>query len=289
MHNQQIDGNSKMYPFTKWTGGKRQLLKDLKNLMPNNYRTYFEPFVGGGALFFDLANNKAVINDANSELINAYRVIKENVIDLIKYLEIHSANNSKEYYYYIRETDRDGRIQKMNETERAARLLYMLRVNFNGLYRVNSKNQFNTPYGRYKNPKIIDRENLMKIHKYLNNNQIIIMNGDFEVATQNVSEGDFVYFDPPYIPINETSNFTNYTANGFGLEEQIRLRNLFKELDRKGAYVMLSNSDVPIMRELYEEYEKTTYIVQAKRNINSKSNGRGSINELIITNYSKER
>lgn len=289
MHNQQIDGNSKMYPFTKWTGGKRQLLKDLKNLMPNNYRTYFEPFVGGGALFFDLANNKAVINDANSELINAYRVIKENVIDLIKYLEIHSANNSKEYYYHIRETDRDGSIQKMNETERAARLLYMLRVNFNGLYRVNSKNQFNTPYGRYKNPKIIDRENLMKIHKYLNNNQIIIMNGDFEVATQNVSEEDFVYFDPPYIPINETSNFTNYTANGFGLEEQIRLRNLFKELDRKGAYVMLSNSDVPIMRELYEEYEKTTYVVQAKRNINSKSNGRGSINELIITNYSKER
>ena len=147
-----------LQPFTKWTGGKRQLLPVIKKLMPESYNHYYEPFIGGGALFFDLAPKKAVINDYNAELINCYQQIKENPNELIELLKVHKENNSKEYYLELRSVDRDDRINKMPDVQRAARILYMLRVDFNGLYRVNSKNQFNVPYGRYKNPKIVDEE-----------------------------------------------------------------------------------------------------------------------------------
>ena len=149
-----------LQPFTKWTGGKRQLLPVIRELMPKNYNRYFEPFVGGGALFFDLAPKDAVINDFNAELINCYQQIKDNPQELIEILKVHQEHNSKEYYLDLRSADRDERIDMMSEVQRAARILYMLRVDFNGLYRVNSKNQFNVPYGRYKNPKIVD-ENLV--------------------------------------------------------------------------------------------------------------------------------
>ena len=272
-----------LQPFTKWTGGKRQLLGELRSYMPETYGRYFEPFVGGGALFFDLAPEKAVINDFNEELINAYRQIKNNPAELINLLIKHKENNSKDYYLALRSADRDGRISRMTGVERAARILYMLRVDFNGLYRVNSKNQFNVPYGRYKNPKIVDVDLLYQISEYLNENDIEILQTDFAEAVKDAQTGDFVYFDPPYIPLNETSSFTSYTHEGFSYEEQIRLRNTFKELTERGVYAMLSNSSSPLVEELYKDFN--IYFVEAQRTNGAKSSSRGKISEIIVTNY----
>ena len=272
-----------LQPFTKWTGGKRQLLGELRSYMPETYGHYFEPFVGGGALFFDLAPEKAVINDFNEELINAYRQIKNNPAELINLLIKHKENNSKDYYLELRSADRDGRISRMTGVERAARILYMLRVDFNGLYRVNSKNQFNVPYGRYKNPKIVDVDLLYQISEYLNENDIEILQTDFAEAVKDAETGDFVYFDPPYIPLNETSSFTSYTHEGFSYEEQVRLRDTFKELTERGVYAMLSNSSSPLVEELYKDFN--IYFVEAQRTNGAKSSSRGKISEIIVTNY----
>ena len=272
-----------LQPFTKWTGGKRQLLGELRSYMPETYGRYFEPFVGGGALFFDLAPEQAVINDFNEELINAYRQIKNNPAELINLLIKHKENNSKDYYLALRSADRDGRISRMTGVERAARILYMLRVDFNGLYRVNCKNQFNVPYGRYKNPKIVDVDLLYQISEYLNENDIEILQTDFAEAVKDAQTGDFVYFDPPYIPLNETSSFTSYTHEGFSYEEQVRLRNTFKELTERGVYAMLSNSSSPLVEELYKDFN--IYFVEAQRTNGAKSSSRGKISEIIVTNY----
>ena len=272
-----------LQPFTKWTGGKRQLLGELRSYMPETYGRYFEPFVGGGALFFDLAPEKAVINDFNEELINAYRQIKNNPAELINLLIKHKENNSKEYYLELRSVDRDGRISRMTGVERAARILYMLRVDFNGLYRVNAKNQFNVPYGRYKNPKIVNVDLLYQISEYLNENDIEILQTDFAEAVKDAQTGDFVYFDPPYIPLNETSSFTSYTHEGFSYEEQVRLRDTFKELTERGVYAMLSNSSSPLVEELYKDFN--IYFVEAQRTNGAKSSSRGKISEIIVTNY----
>lgn len=272
-----------LQPFTKWTGGKRQLLGELRSYMPETYGRYFEPFVGGGALFFDLAPEKAVINDFNEELINAYRQIKNNPAELINLLIKHKENNSKDYYLELRSADRDGRISRMTGVERAARILYMLRVDFNGLYRVNSKNQFNVPYGRYKNPKIVDVDLLYQISEYLNENDVEILQTDFAEAVKDAQTGDFVYFDPPYIPLNETSSFTSYTHEGFSYEEQVRLRDTFKELTERGVYAMLSNSSSPLVEELYKDFN--IYFVEAQRTNGAKSSSRGKISEIIVTNY----
>lgn len=274
-----------LQPFTKWTGGKRQLLSIIKSLMPDNYNNYFEPFVGGGALFFDLTPKTAFINDFNSELINCYQEIKTNPKKLIDLLNKHHVNNSKEYYLNLRSADRDNRINDMSNTERAARIIYMLRVNFNGLYRVNSKNQFNVPYGRYKNPKIVNAGLIMSISEYLNQNNIHILNGDFEEAIQNVQSGDFVYFDPPYIPISETSAFTSYTHEGFSYDDHVRLRDAFKKLDQKGAFLMLSNSSNLLVEELYQGFN--IHKVETMRTNGATSSSRGKINEIIVTNYDK--
>ncbi|QNL41818.1 DNA adenine methylase [Streptococcus constellatus] len=272
-----------LQPFTKWTGGKRQLLGELRSYMPGNYNRYFEPFVGGGALFFDLAPEQAVINDFNEELINAYRQIKDKPVDLIDLLLGHKENNSKDYYLELRAADRDGRLASMTDVERAARILYMLRVDFNGLYRVNSKNQFNVPYGRYKNPKIVDVDLIHQISGYLNENDIEILQTDFADAVAGAQTGDFVYFDPPYIPLNETSSFTSYTHEGFSYEEQVRLRDTFKELTDRGVYVMLSNSSSPLVEELYQDFN--VHFVEVQRTNGAKSSSRGKISEIIVTNY----
>lgn len=274
-----------LQPFTKWTGGKRQLLPVIRELMPKTYNRYFEPFVGGGALFFDLAPKDAVINDFNAELINCYQQIKDNPQELIEILKVHQEYNSKEYYLDLRSADRDERIDMMSEVQRAARILYMLRVNFNGLYRVNSKNQFNVSYGRYKNPKIVDEELISAISVYLNNNQLEIKVGDFEKAIVDVRTGDFVYFDPPYIPLSETSAFTSYTHEGFSFADQVRLRDAFKRLSDTGAYVMLSNSSSALVEELYKDFN--IHYVEATRTNGAKSSSRGKISEIIVTNYEK--
>lgn len=274
-----------LQPFTKWTGGKRQLLPVIRELMPKTYNRYFEPFVGGGALFFDLAPKDAVINDFNAELINCYQQIKDNPQELIEILKVHQEYNSKEYYLDLRSADRDERIDMMSEVQRAARILYMLRVNFNGLYRVNSKNQFNVPYGRYKNPKIVNEELISAISVYINNNQLEIKVGDFEKAIVDVRTGDFVYFDPPYIPLSETSAFTSYTHEGFSFADQVRLRDAFKRLSDTGAYVMLSNSSSALVEELYKDFN--IHYVEATRTNGAKSSSRGKISEIIVTNYEK--
>lgn len=273
----------KLQPFTKWTGGKRKLLPELLKLLPKKFNNYYEPFIGGGALFFEIAPTKATINDFNEELINSYIQIKENPKELIELLKVHSENNSKEYYLKLRSLDRDKNFEKLSGVEKAARILYMLRVNFNGLYRVNSKNQFNVPYGNYKNPKIVDKELLLSINKYLNNNDINIISQDFEEAVRSAKKGDFVYFDPPYIPLTQTSSFTSYTREDFSLEDQVRLRDTVKKLTEKGVFVMLSNSSSQVAVELYKEFN--IHYVDVNRTNGAKANSRGRIKEIIVTNY----
>ena len=274
--------NKELQPFTKWTGGKRKLLPIIKSLMPDNYTNYFEPFVGGGALFFELAPQQALINDFNTELINCYQQIKEHPDQLITLLQHHQEKNTKDYYLDLRSVDRDGRIDQMTGVEKAARIMYMLRVDFNGLYRVNAKNQFNVPYGRYKNPKIVDSELIYAISNYLNKNSIQIVSGDFEKAVETAKQGDFVYFDPPYIPISETSAFTSYTHEGFSYDDQVRLRDTFKKLSERGVHVMLSNSSSSLVYELYKDF--TIHSIEVTRANGAKASSRGKVLEVIITN-----
>lgn len=275
--------NKRMKPFTKWTGGKRKLLPILTELLPDDFNRYYEPFIGGGALLFKLLPNDAVINDFNEELINSYLQIRDNPNELIDLLAEHRDNNSKDYYLNIRSADRDGRIENMTDVERAARILYMLRVDFNGLYRVNSKNQFNVPYGRYKNPKILDEDLIYEVSEYLNDNNIQILQGDFANAVADAVDGDLVYFDPPYIPLSETSSFTSYTHEGFSYEDQVRLRNTVRDLTRRGVKVILSNSSSPLVEDLYQEFN--LHYVDASRTNGAKPTSRGKIKEIIVTNY----
>ena len=277
------DKLEKLQPFTKWTGGKRKLLPKLKELLPVDYNNYYEPFVGGGALFFELAPKNAIINDFNNELINCYIQIKNNPNKLIESLRKHKEKNSKEYYLEIRGLDRLDCFSNLSGIERAARIMYMLRVNFNGLYRVNSKNQFNVPYGNYSNPKIVDEELINSISDYLNSNEIKIMSGDFEDSLDTVKSGDFVYFDPPYIPLNETSSFTSYTHEGFSYEDQVRLRDTVRKLTKKGVKVMVSNSSSELTIDLYREFN--VHYVDVTRTNGAKSTSRGVVKEVIITNY----
>lgn len=272
-----------MKPFTKWTGGKRKLLPILTELIPDDFNRYYEPFIGGGALLFKLLPRDAIINDFNEELINSYVQIRDNPNELIDLLAEHKDKNSKDYYLYIRSADRDGRIEDMTDVERAARILYMLRVDFNGLYRVNSKNQFNVPYGRYKNPKILDEDLIYEVSGYLNANNIQILQGDFANAVADAVDGDLVYFDPPYIPLSETSSFTSYTHEGFSYEDQVRLRNTVRDLTRRGVKVILSNSSSPLVEDLYQEFN--LHYVDASRTNGAKPTSRGKIKEIIVTNY----
>lgn len=281
-----MEKNPLIKPFVKWAGGKRQLIPQIKKYMPKNFGRYYEPFVGGGALFFDLRYRKSTINDFNSELINTYKIIRDSPNQLIKDLKVHEANNSSEYYYEIRSWDRDGTIDNKTDVERAARFIFLNKTGFNGLFRVNSQNQINTPYGRYKNPAIVNESVLMAVSKFLNNQQIKILNGDFADAVNSSRKGDFVYFDPPYAPmVTDKQSFVGYTLNGFGPEEQERLRDLVDALTVKGVKVMLSNSSVPYIHDLYSQYKYTTVVVPASRSINSKATGRGKVDEVLIMNY----
>lgn len=282
----RLSKNPFVKPFLKWAGGKRQLLPEIESKLPTKFKSYYEPFVGGGALLFDLQKKGAIINDFNSQLTNVYSIVKDNVDDLIQVLEEHEKLNSKEYYYDVRLWDRDGRLKQKSLVEQAARIIYLNKTGYNGLFRVNSQNQFNVPYGNYKNPAIVNETTLRAVSNYLRKAEVKILTGDFKEAISNVRKDDFVYFDPPYAPISQDSqSFVGYTLTGFGETQQIELRDIFKELSSRGAYVMLSNSDVPFIRKIYQEFKDTTITVGANRNINSNSRGRGKVNEVIITNY----
>ena len=271
-------------PFVKWVGGKRQLLQQFHELglSPSKFdgakNCYFEPFVGGGAVFFDLRPKNATISDLNSELITTYRVIRDDVGNLINLLKKHTY--SKEYFLDIRAKDPT----KMDPLGVASRFIYLNRTCFNGMYRVNSKGRFNVPFGRYKNPIICDEDNLRAVSSALRN--VEILNEDYKFVLQKAKPGDFIYFDPPYYPINTTSSFTSYTKDGFAEKEQTELRDTFDKLSRRGCFVMLSNSDTPFIHSLYGNVKNAKItIVKAGRAINSKSTGRGKITEVVITNY----
>jgi|SRR5690625_3121546 len=272
----------KLQPFLKWAGGKRQLLPQIRKHAPENFKRYFEPFVGAGAVLFDITPKQALINDTNEELINVYNVIKdkEKIELLINHLKTHV--NKEEYFYDIRKLDRKDSFNNLADYKKASRFIYLNKTCYNGLYRVNSKGHFNVPFGRYKNPQYVNEAVLRKVHSYLNDNRIEIMNTDFEEAVEGAEAGDFIYLDPPYDPISKTSTFTEYSKGGFNRDEQIRLRDTFIDLYKRGCYVLLSNSNTDFINSIYDYPEFLNIKVNANRSINSNKNGRGKIKEVLI-------
>ena len=274
-------------PFVKWAGGKRQIIDKLKMYAPKEYNTYYEPFIGGGALLFELSPKKAIINDYNDELMNVFRCIKDETkfTKMCNELNHYETSHSELFYYEIRNKDRDKvKFKKLVDYKRAARTIYLNKACFNGLYRVNSKNEFNVPFGKKLKVNTYDGQNLGIIHSYLNFNDIEIQSIDFEESVKTAKKGDFIYFDPPYD--SETETFNSYTENGFGKEEQIRLAKVYKELSDRGCYVMLSNHNTTLIKDLYKDFH--IHIIEAKRNINSNGKKRGKVEEVIITNYENE-
>src|SRR5574337_300244 len=273
-------------PFVKWAGGKRQLLPVIASHIPSKFERYFEPFLGGGVVFFSLVSKerktKWHISDLNSDLVLSYVTIRDNVKELVSSLETHAENYSKNqstYYYKIRETN------PKNGIDRVSRLIFLNKTCFNGLYRVNSKGKFNVPVGRYVNPNIVNKENLFEVSRVLQSKDISIKCQDFEDALKGVGQGDFVYLDPPYQPVSSTSSFTSYTDSDFDFSDQERLYNKFKTLDKKGVKVLLSNSKSDEITELFQEYSDGIIEITANRFINSVSKNRTGHAELLIKNY----
>lgn len=279
--------NCLVQPFLKWAGGKRQLMNEIKENLPKDIKElkYYEPFIGGGAVFLEIEPKRAIINDFNDELINVYKVIRDNVNELIELLKKHKQNNRQEYFYEIRELDRNFEFyDKMSNIEKAARIIYLNKTCYNGLFRVNSKGEFNTPFGKYKNPNIVNEVVLRAVSNYLNSSKKIkIMAGDYKECLKKIPRDSFVYFDPPYWRLSDSSSFTGYTMNGFTKENQIELRNTCRMLHKKGIKFMLSNSDTPFIRELYKEF--IIISVDATRSINSNSKKRGNVGEVLVKNY----
>lgn len=271
--------NILLNPILKWVGGKRQLLKDILPLIPSK-GTYIEPFLGGGAVLFSLQPKKAIVNDCNSELMNVYRTVKSNPEELIQALNIHYENNSEDYYYAVREIDRDSSYVNLSHIEKAARIIYLNKTCYNGLYRVNSSGYFNSPYGKYNNPNIVNAPMIRAMSRYFNDNDVTLLQCDYKEVLKKVRKGNFIYLDPPYMPISSSSNFTGYTENGFGYKQQQELKKECDKLREKGIKFVQSNADCPEIRDLYKDYLFKT--VQAKRTINSNSTKRGEVNEVLI-------
>lgn len=279
--------NSLVAPFLKWVGGKRQIMNSLVDLLPLdiNKLNYIEPFVGGGALLFHLQPKVATINDFNSELINVYDVIKSNLEELITDLQKHK--NEAEYFYILRGLDRTDEFQKLSNIQRASRIIFLNKTCFNGLYRVNNSGEFNAPFGRYKNPNIVNAPTLRAVNKYLNSNKINLMTGDYAEVLNNIPKNSFVYLDPPYHPLTEGSSFTGYVQGGWNIYDQIRLREVCDELNKKGVKFLLSNSSTDFIKEQYSAYEIN--IVKANRSINSNGEKRGEVEEVLIRNYGYDK
>lgn len=262
-------------PFLKWVGGKRQLIPSIVEHLPKHIHTYnyVEPFIGGGAVLFHLQPKKAIINDFNEELINVYKVIKNNLNELIIDLKTHK--NEAEYFYELRAFDRNDDFKNLTEVQRASRIIYLNKTCFNGLYRVNNAGEFNTPFGRYKNPNIVNEPTLKAVNKYLNSNNISIKSGDYSTVLDDVNEKSFVYLDPPYHPISENSNFTGYIQGGWDKYHQIELREFCDKLTEKGVNFLLSNSSAEFIKDQYKNYKIS--VVKANRAINSNGADRGEV------------
>jgi len=273
-------------PFVKWAGGKRQLIPQIEKHLPDKFSSYFEPFLGGGALLFHILyenqNLKGYVSDLNSDLVLAYITIRDKLDDLLKSLQKHSDNyfsNSKSYYYSIREST------PKNQVDKVSRLLFLNRTCFNGLYRVNSKGKFNVPLGRYSNPNIVQEENLKYVNQFLNQNKITIKCQDFSSTVESVKKGDFVYFDPPYQPVSKTANFTSYTNSNFTFNDLKRLAKVSNQLAKRGVNVLLSNSSSKQVLDLFATTDWEIVEIKANRAINSDSHKRTGHSELLIKNY----
>lgn len=275
------------YPFVKWAGGKTQLLSELDRMIPSEFDRYFEPFLGGGAMFFHTFSKNIqftpYLSDMNEELINAYKVVKDNVEELIRLLLHYEAeyNNSRhEFYYQLR-----ANIKPVTDVERAARFITLNKTCYNGLYRVNSKGIFNVPMGRYKNPMICDGGNLRKVGEALRDSDAKIQAIDYTETLVRAQEGDFIYLDPPYDPLSDTAYFTHYTHNGFTEQDQRKLAKVFATLNERRCKILLSNSDTKLIRNLYKDFAKYTKELNVLRSINSKASRRMGYKELLIRNY----
>jgi DNA adenine methylase len=267
-------------PFLKWAGGKQRLLSTYDSMFPAHFENYFEPFVGGGAVFFFLLHigriqKRAQLSDLNDELIHLWRTVRDDVEPLIAALQTYQYE--KEFYYRIRKLD----TTKLSPIDRAARMLYLNRTCFNGLYRVNRGGQFNVPFGRYSNPVICNADNLRNVQRALQ--PVELQSWGFETVLESASTGDFLYFDPPYQPVTRTARFTQYTAEPFNESHQGRLNEIVRMLDRRGCLVMISNSDTPLVHELYKGFD--IQIVQAPRAINRDGTRRGTVPEVVIRNF----
>jgi DNA adenine methylase len=272
-------------PFLKWAGGKTQLADDILQRMPVRFNTYFEPFVGSGAIFFRLYREKkirhAVLSDINAELIDTYKAIRDCVDEVIEYLS--GFPHEKSFYYELRAKDP----WSLTLPERAARMIYLNKTGYNGLYRVNRQGKFNVPFGKYKSPNYLDKENLKSVSYALQKVELVC--ASFEIVLQKSNPGDWVYFDPPYVPLSQTANFTSYYSNGFTLRDQEKLRDICIELTKKNVYVTLSNSDTSITTNLFSYPFFSRDIVYSNRAINCNGSKRGKITELIIANYPMQR
>ena len=269
-------------PVVKWVGGKRQLLPQILPLIPKRMTAYCEPFLGGGAVLFALQPRRALVNDLNQDLITVYRVIKENADALIEHLSRHE--NTPEYFYRIRDLDRDREAYAaLSDVEKASRLLYLNKTCYNGLFRVNASGAFNSPYGHYRRPNIVNEQTIRGVSRYFNSCDITFFSEDFAAVLDRVPRGGFVYLDPPYDPVSDTASFTGYNRGGFGREEQVRLKACCDALTARGVKFLLSNSATPFIRELYGSYRVS--IVQARRAVNSVASRRGAIEEVLVRNY----
>ena len=274
--------NKLVMPVVKWVGGKRQLLPVLTPLLPPRITSYCEPFVGGGALLFWKQPQRAVINDINADLIQMYEVIRDSVEELITELETHT--NDSEHFYEVRDWDRNRETYGLlTNIEKAARIIYLNKTCYNGLFRVNNAGEFNAPFGSYKNPNIVNAPTLRAVSKYFLEAEIVFSCRDYADVLAEVPRGAFVYLDPPYDPITNTANFTGYSRGGFCREDQIRLRECCDDLHQRGIKFMLSNSSTEFIREQYAAYAITT--VQARRAVNSNADGRGQVDEVVVRNY----
>ena len=274
-----------MKSFCKYAGGKAQIINHLLELRPKKFKRYFEPFVGGGTMLIQLEPKHATINDVNKDLICVYKCLRDKRLFKKFYLACkeHEQNHSEEYYYEVRNLDRNkNRFSRMPVYLKAARFLYLNKSCFNGLYRLNSKGEFNVPFNGKTKINCFEEDNIQSLHKYFNKRKPVILCKDFEESLKTANTGDFVYCDPPYDTLKDDS-FTSYSADGFGKKEQERLRDVIRSLTEKGVYVMASNANTPYIRELYKDFN--IHIIEARRNINSKGDGRGKVEEVIITNY----